>query len=268
MITHKWTRADIASRRFTVLHIGRGATSATVEVMRIATRVCLLGVLVMLVSVHPALAQADRRASLTVKIALDPSISGTVLSTGAAVIAGNPATITETKWTDSHSKNSPLFVADVGYSVAPAIEVLGGFEFGHAGADLVTVGTVPSGTLSASFDAYQFWGLEGGVRFGLHQGHGAYGVVTGGFRRVSDLSAIFSAPGLTTTRAVYDGSAVGAFGFGGGFIFSSGAGFGVGLEVGVKYAGAPKPAAASPELSAVNNTGSRWSLPIGIVLRF
>jgi hypothetical protein len=235
--------------------------------MRIATRVCLLASLAALVCATPALAQSGSRASLTVKIALDPSIGGTVLSSGNAVVSGFQAAITETKWTDSHSKNSPLFVADVGFNVAPAVEVLGGFEYGHAGGDLVTIGAVSSGPLSASFDSYQFWGLEGGVRFGLHQGHGAYGVVTGGFRRISDLTAIMTASGLISTVSIYDASAVPAFGFGGGFLVGS-AGFSVGVEVGAKYAGGPKPAASSPGLSAVNNVGARWSLPIGIVLRF
>jgi hypothetical protein len=235
--------------------------------MRIAFRRCLLASLAALLWVTPALAQADRRASLTVKIALDPSIGGTVLSSGNAIVAGNPAAITQTKWTDSHSKNSPLFAADVGYGVSPALEVLGGFEYGRASADLVTIGSVPSGALSASFDAYQFWGIEGGVRLGAPR-HGGYALVTGGFRRISDLNAILTAPGVGTNKAFYDGSAVPSFGFGGGYLFASGAGFGLGLEVDVKYAGSLKPAAASPELASVNNTGSRWSLPVAIVLKF
>lgn len=235
--------------------------------MRTVTRICLLSCVALLAGAHPAIAQSDGRASVTFKIALDPSVGGTVVSAGNAVIAGVPATITQTGWSDSHSKNSPLFVADIGITVASRVEAIGGFEYGHASADLVTIGAVPSGPLSASFDAYQFWGLEGGVRFGLHQGHGAYGVVTGGFRHVSDLSAILSATGLTTSRAFYEGSAVPAFGFGGGFLFGS-SGFGVGVEVGVRYAGGLKAAAASPELSAVNTSGERWSLPIGIVVRF
>jgi hypothetical protein len=82
------------------------------------------------------------------------------------------------------------------------------------------------------------------------------------------MSAIFTATGLTASRAFYDGSAVPTFGFGGGFIFGAGAGFGIGLEVAVKYAGSLTAAAASPELSAVNTGGERWSLPVSIVLRF
>ena len=236
--------------------------------MPFTPRICLLVCVAAVAVAHPAFAQVDHRASLTVKIALDPSVGGNVTTAGQALINGVPAVFTGTAWSDSHSKNSPLFVVDVGSGVGSRIEVLGGFEYGRAGADLVTVGTVPSGPLSASFDTYQFWGLEGGVRFGLRQGHGAYGVVNGGFRRVSDMSATFTATGLAASRAFYDGSAVPTFGFGGGFIFGGGAGFGIGLEVAVKYAGSLTAAAASPELSAVNKAGERWSLPISIVLRF
>jgi hypothetical protein len=232
------------------------------------TRICLLVCAAAVAVAHPAFAQVEQRVSLTVKVALDPSLGGNVTTAGHAVISGVPATFTGTRWSDSHSKNSPLFVVDVGHGVGSRIEVLGGFEYGRAGADLVTVGTVPSGPLSASFDTYQFWGLEGGVRFGLRQGHGAYGVVNGGFRRVSDMSATFTATGLAASRAFYDGSAVPTFGLGGGFIFGSGDGFGIGLEVAVKYAGSLTAASASPELSAVNTAGERWSLPVSIVLRF
>lgn len=221
----------------------------------------------MLCGAHAAYAQLNNRISFTAKIAVDPSIGGNVTSAGAAVVNGAPALFTETKWTDSHSKSSPLFVFDVGYNVAPRIEVLGGFEYGRAGANLVKVGTVPAGDLSATFDAYQFWGLEAGVRGGLHDGHGPYGVVTGGFRRVSDLSAFFTATGLAANRAFYEGSAVPSFGFGGGVLFNAG-GTGVGIEVCAKYAGGLKAAASSPELSAVNTAGARWSLPISLVLRF
>jgi hypothetical protein len=38
---------------------------------------------------HPAFAQVDRRASLTVKIALDPSVGGNVTTAGTAVNAGS-----------------------------------------------------------------------------------------------------------------------------------------------------------------------------------
>jgi hypothetical protein len=234
--------------------------------MRTGTRVCLIGLLAVFSGVDAAYAQIDQRVSFTVKIALDPSIGGSVTSAGPATVSGAPAVFTETKWTESHSKSSPLFVADVGYNVAPLIEVLGGFEYGRAGANAVKVGTVPSGDLTSSFSTYQFWGLEGGVRVGLHEGHGVYGLVTGGFRRVSELSAIFTAPGITSNRGFYDASAVPALGFGGGILLPAG-GVGVGFEVCVKYAGSLTPA-ASPELAAVNNTGARWSLPISLVLRF
>jgi len=231
--------------------------------MRIRFSHSLLTLLLLAVVARPALAQA-----ITVDIALDPSVGGTVLSAGSAVISGVPATINETAWTDSHSKNAPLFAGDVSFPVAPRVEVLAGAEFGHESADIVTVGTVPGGSLSASFDAYQFWGLEGGVRVGLRRGNGAYGIFTGGFRRVSDINAIFTGPGVAANRPVYDNSMVPAFGFGGGYLFGYGTGFGVGIEVEVKYAGSLKAAAASPELAAVADAGKRWSLPIGLVVRF
>src|SRR5215510_2020019 len=102
--------------------------------MRNGLRLFLTGLLV-LGGAHAAYAQLDNRISFTAKIAVDPSIGGSVTSAGAAVVNGVPAAFTETKRTDSHSKSSPLFVFDVGYNVAPLVEVLVGFEYGRAGAN-------------------------------------------------------------------------------------------------------------------------------------
>lgn len=233
--------------------------------MRLSIRVGVLGVLVLVGGWRPAFAQADRRASLTVAIAIDPSIGGNVTSASAATINNVPLVINETSWTDSHSESSPLFSIDFGYEVGRRAEALVGFEYGHAGADLVTVGSVGTTAASASFSPYEFWGLEGGVRVGLNKGRGAFGAVTVGFRHVSAIAATFSAQGLLTGgRDFYDGSAVPSFGFGGGFIFGS-TNVGIGFEAGVKYAGSLK--AASPALPAAS-AGERWSVPIGILLRF
>jgi hypothetical protein len=232
------------------------------------SRVFLIGLLAFLAGLRPTYGQDAGTVSITVKLAIDPSIGGSVLSAGAATINGMPATITATRWTDTHSESSPLFVADVGYGVAARADVIGGFEYGRAGANLVTLGSVSGGPLSASLDPYQFWGFEGGARVGLSHGHGVYGAVTGGFRRVDAIGATFTSPGLAQTpRNIYDASTVRTFAVAAGLLFGN-TPVGYGIEVGVKYAGALKAAAASPELAAVNNVGVRWSLPIGFVVRF
>jgi hypothetical protein len=232
------------------------------------SRIFVMGLLALLTGLRPTYGQDAGTISITVKLAIDPSISGSVLSAGTATINGVPATITATKWTDTHSESSPLFAADVGYALGARADVIGGFEYGRAGANLVTLGSVPTGPLSASLDPYQFWGFEGGVRVGLSHGHGVYGAVTGGFRHVDSIGATFTSTGLTQTATnIYDASTVPTFAFAAGLLFGNSP-VGYGIEVGVKYAGALKPAASSPELASVNNVGVRWSLPVGFVVRF
>jgi hypothetical protein len=206
----------------------------------------------------------DGRISISAAIAVDPSLSGTVLTPGTA----GAQTFTGTKWTESHSTNSPLFEADLGYTVAPRTEIIGGFEYGRAGSNLLTVGSQLGAPLNASFSPYQFWGFNGGVRVGLDHGHGGYGVATFGFRQVSSMDMTLTQPGFTSIRSLYDSTTAPSFGFGGGYLFGASSGIGFGLEIGFKYTGALTPAAASPELSAINAESARWSLPIGFIVRF
>jgi hypothetical protein len=57
-----------------------------------------------------------------------------------------------------------------------------------------------------------------------------------------------------------------AIAFGGGMLWGD-RGFAIGLEVAVRYAGAPsKP--SNPTLTPASGAGARWSLPVGIVFKF
>ncbi|HEY1910791.1 MAG TPA: hypothetical protein VGG73_07715 [Vicinamibacterales bacterium] len=206
----------------------------------------------------------DGRISISAAIAVDPSLSGTVLNPGVA----GPATFTGTKWTESHSTNSPLLEVDLGYTVAPRTEVLGGFEYGRAGSNLLTVGSQLGAPLNASFSPYQFWGFNGGVRAGLDHGHGGYGVATFGFRQVSSIDMTLTQPGFTSIRSLYDSTTAPSFGFGGGYLFGGSTGVSFGFELAFKHTGSLAPAAASPQLSAINAESARWSLPIGFIVRF
>jgi len=236
--------------------------------MRARLHICLLVFMAIVGGWRPAYAQGNGTISVTVKIAVDPSIGGDVTTAGTATINGVPATIAQTGWTASHAKSSPLLVLDAGFEVAPRADVIGGFEYGRAEPNLVAIGSVPTGPLSASFDPYQFWGLEGGLRVGLEHGHGVYGSVTAGFRHVSAIGATVTAPGMTpAVKNAYDASSVPTFGVAAGVLFGN-TSVGYGVEVGVKYAGALKGAASSPELAGVETHSQRWSLPLAFVVRF
>jgi len=218
----------------------------------------------------PAAAQqGPGTVSVTLKIAADPSVGGVMHLGASGNVNGDQLTIQEQSWSDTHSRTAPLFVGGVGVGLGESAEVLANFEFGRVGSDVVEIGTINGQPLSASFDRYQFWGVEGGFRLGRDTG--VYALLTGGFRRVSAINAILST-GSNQYRSTefYDASVVPSFGAGGGVLFGS-SGLAVGFEVLFKYAGKPKSVALElddPALDAVNTRGERWSLPISLVFRF
>jgi hypothetical protein len=211
-------------------------------------------------------AAAQDAVSVLLKISIDPSVGGTAIGAASGTIDGVPASIQEASWTDTHSQKSPLFEAGVAFRAGEIAEILAMFNYGRAGADAETIGDVGGTPLSASFDDYQFWGLEGGVRLRPASGIGPYATITGGFRHVNEIRALLRTG--STIRAVtgYEASTVPSFAFGGGMLWGS-QDFAMGFEVALRYAGAPS---APPDrtLEPASDAGARWSLPVGVVLRF
>jgi hypothetical protein len=117
-------------------------------------------------SLQSADAQESHAVSILLKISIDPSVGGTAIGAASGTIDGVPASIEEASWTDTHSERSPLFEAGVGFRAGEFAEILGLFNYGRAGAetDIDTIGDVGGVPVTASFDDYEFWGLEGGVR--------------------------------------------------------------------------------------------------------
>jgi hypothetical protein len=218
-------------------------------------------------ALQPAEAQLSDGVSVLVKISVDPSVGGTAIGAATGTVDGVPASIQEASWTDTHSQQSPLFEGGVGIRAGDFAEILGMFNYGRVGANADAIGDIGGEPLFASFDNYQFWGLEGGVRLRPVSGMGPYVVATGGFRRVNEIRARLStASGGIRTVTGYEASAVPSFSVGGGMLFGDD-GFAMGFEVAVRYAGAP----ATPgdqALAPASGAGARWSLPIGLVFRF
>jgi len=215
---------------------------------------------------QPAEAQVSDKVSLMLKLSIDPSVGGTAIGAASGAVNGVPVSIQETSWTDTHSKESPLFEAGVGIRAGRLVEVLGLFNYGRAGATGNAIGEIGGVPLQASFDNYQFWGMEGGVRLRGASGVGPYAAFTGGFRHVSDMQVRLVANTSVTQVTAYQASTVPSVSLGGGMLWGD-AGFAMGFEVGLRYAGSPAgPAGQSVE--SAPGAGARWSLPVGIVLRF
>ena len=207
---------------------------------------------------RPAAAQA---VVVTAKVAFDPSISGTMHGAATGVVNGSTLVIPEQSWTDTHSTNSPLFIGGVDVPMGQKASAVGYVEYGRAGADTITIGTANGSDVRAEFDAYKYWGLEGGIRGGGRTG--VYGVATIGFRHVSDIPVATSLQGLLKSP-FYQASDVLTYGFGAGYMFGT-----IGIEVAAKYAGALTAAENAPRtFQEAASDGARWSLPISLVLRF
>jgi hypothetical protein len=235
--------------------------------IRSATTRVLLFMLALLAASSPAAAQVSSRPSVIVKISADPSVGGTAIGAATGTINGAPVSINESSWADTHSQQSPLFEGGIGIGTGHSVEILALVNYGHAGAKSgVLVGTVGGTTITANFDDYNFWGAEAGVRVRNRSGLGPYLTFTGGFRHISEIQARL----ITTTvvRAVtgYDASSVPSLAFGGGFLFGDRS-LALGIEVAVRYAGAPS-AASNNVVTPASGAGARWSLPVGIVLKF
>jgi hypothetical protein len=213
-------------------------------------------------------ADAQDRVTVLLKISIDPSVGGTAIGAASGTIDGVPASIDEASWTDTHSERAPLFEAGLGVRAGELAEILALFNYGRAGAagDIATIGQVGGAPLTASFDNYEFWGLEAGLRLRPASGIGPYGTFTGGFRRVSEIRALLRTNSTIRTVTGYEASTVPSFAFGGGMLWGSDE-FAMGFEVALRYAGAPS-VPAGQALEPASDAGSRWSLPVGVVIRF
>ena len=217
-----------------------------------------------------------RGISFIIKISAEPSIGGTAIGAATGSLNGSSVSIPETSWTKTHSQRSPLFEGGVGIAAGKAIDILALVNYGHAGADSNQVGQVGNLPVTAALDDYKYWGLEGGARIRRQSGVGPYASVTAGFRRVSAINAVLTTTTVTRSAAVYDASNVPTFAFGGGMLWGVQS-IALGFEVAVRYAGAPSrpnstglptvPPGATT-LTPASGAGSRWSLPVGVVIKF
>lgn len=223
-------------------------------------------ILVLSGALQPAEAQLTDTISILLKISADPSVGGTAIGAASATIGGIPASIDEASWADTHSRRSPLFEGGVGIRAGQFAEILGLFSYGRAGADSDAIGELGGVPLTASFDDYEFWGLEGGVRLRGSSGMGPYATLTGGFRRVSEIGALLRAGDMVAAVTGYEASVVPSVAFGGGMLWGT-EDFAMGFEVALRYAGAPS-VPTDRALEPASGAGARWSLPLGLVFRF
>jgi hypothetical protein len=211
--------------------------------------------------------------SITATGSWDPSIGGTMHEGGSGSVLGLATLVDEKSWTETHTRSGFAASAGFGVGLNNMVEAVGNVEFGQNGAQELQVGTVATLPLFAEFDDYQYWGLNGGVRVLMGSGN-AVPYVTGtfGFRQISEITGVFSVPAasVTLSQPFFESSMVPTFGADFGVLYG-GMRAKIGFQVGVHWAGGPEGAEASfagTGLENLNDKGARWSLPVGVVVRF
>lgn len=211
--------------------------------------------------------------SVTVTGNWEPSIGGTMHEGGSGRVLNLTTLVDEKKWTDTHKSTGFSGSAGIGVGLNAMVEAVGNVELGQVGPDSLQVGTVATLPLFAEFDDYKYWGLNGGIRALLGSGN-VIPYVTGtvGFRRISEIGGVFTVPAASVTLAqpFFDQSNVPTFGADFGVLYG-GMRTKIGFQAGVHWAGGPEGSSASfagTGLENLNDQGARWSLPVGVVVRF
>jgi hypothetical protein len=207
----------------------------------------------------------------------DNQVSGKMITEGSGTLQGVPIDLDETSYDDVYGRMG-LFKVGVGYRTSPRSEVVVNFAISRSSSEPVTVGTVgaASAPVVASFDDYNYWGLEAGQRFYFARVRFTpfLGYIVG-INRFDAINADFAAPaaGFQAPIVVNDGQffdSAWAFSFGptGGVLIGLGP-IEVMGEVALRYMGGLSDVDPLSEagLRDINSESSRWSFPIMIGAR-
>lgn len=230
-------------------------------------------------SLAPAAARAEGiegRWSLSLQGGTDLELSGNVHEAGSGTVLALPTSVQAKSFSDVYD---PSFrgQASLGYGIGPKSEVFLRGSYYKMSSNTLQVGTVAGLALNADFADYKEWGAELGYRyyFQAEQPFKPYLALSGGLRFLSELPSTFSVPAAGVVLddvPFYDGSTVGVFGADLGFSYDLNENVALGLEAGLRYQTSPSDieGLAGTGLEAINDTGSRWSVPVlaSVTFRF
>ena len=211
---------------------------------------------------------------------VDNQFSGKMIKAGSGTLRGVPISLDETSYDDVYGRMG-LFKVGIGYRISPRSEVTANLVISRSGSEQVVVGTVGDARarLTASFDDYNYWGIEGGQRF--YFARVRFTPFVGyylGLNRFDDINADFTAPpangqpGVTVDDGqFFDASWAFSFGPTGGVLIGLGP-LEVMGQVELRYMGGLSDVDPLSEASLqdINSESSRWSFPIlvGARIRF
>jgi hypothetical protein len=203
----------------------------------------------------------------------DIELSGNVHEGGSGTVLGLPTSVEAKSFNDVYDPSFRGQLA-VGYGVGKRSEVFLRGSYYKMSSDTLQVGTVAGLTLNADFADYEEWGVEGGFRQYLSDGRlKPYVAIVAGARFLSALPSTFSVPAagvVLTDVPFFDKSTVGVIGADLGVAYSLSENASIGIETGPRYQTKPSRlnGLAATGLESINDTGSRWSMPVVATLTF
>jgi len=231
----------------------------------------LLVAAVLLVTAPAGAARAqgvEGTRSVTLFVGTGLSLSGNAIEEGVGTIDGKPSVLVEQALSNHFSDALRLrFTGSLGLDYNK--EVFATFAYGKYNGTERIVGSVSGFPLRARLSNSDAFDFEGGIRYYLRPEGPIRTYVAGaaGLRYLQATDATFRVVevGLTLANQPYfKGSALFIFGGDTGISYDVSDTIALGAELGLRYQG--KPGAellfADPNLRGVNDTGSRWSLPI------
>jgi opacity protein-like surface antigen len=238
-------------------------------------KVVLLAIAATLVasSSSPAAAQGvEGLRGISVALGTGLGLSGNVIEEGVGQIGSTPAIFVEQAWGNHYSDGMRLrFIGTYGFDYDKEAFVT--FAYGRLNGTERITGSVGGYPLHTRFETARTIDLEAGVRYYL-QPEGpvrTYVAGTGGLRFMQAIESTLRVVelGLTFNEIEYfENSTLFIFGGDAGVSYDVSDQVAIGAELGLRFQ--PKPGQADilqgTGLEDINDTGSRWSLPLSAFL--
>ena len=201
-------------------------------------------------------------------------LSGNVIEEAVGSIGTQPAVFVEQGF-GNHYSDGFKFKAGGSYGLGYNREVFASLGYGRLNATERLVGTVGGYPLYTRFSTARTFDLEGGYRYYFLPDGPLRTYVAGvaGLRFMEDVNATFRVVelGLTVAdRQYFDNSTLFVFGGDAGITRDVTGNVAIGGELALRFQ--PKPGQVAlelgPGLEDINDTGSRWSIPINVFVIF
>src|SRR5512145_763958 len=214
--------------------------------------------------------------SLALQGGTDLELSGNVHEAGSGQVLSLPTVVESRSFSDVYD---PSFRGQLslGYGIGERTEVFLRGSYYKVSSETLQVGTVAGLSLNADFADYEEYGAELGLRhhFRMESRFRPYVALAAGARMLSELPSTFSVPAAGVVLPdvpFYDKSTVFVMGADLGFTYQLSERVGFGLETGPRYQTGPSEleGLAGTGLEPINDTGSRWSMPVlaSVTFRF